>query len=96
MKHNGIADPDQLAMLTRVLEIYCTQSGILADSPEREHIAATLIALYERGIADEEGLLASLPARNPPARRLDRTSAQPAVGSDAANVTSTKTTIDRR
>jgi hypothetical protein len=96
MKHNGVADPDQLAMLTKVLEIYCTQSGILANSPEREHIAATLMALYERGIADEEKLVAALPARNPPVRWQAPTSAQPAAGSDVANVTSTKTTIDRR
>ncbi|MEQ1941259.1 hypothetical protein ABMA32_02420 [Mesorhizobium sp. VNQ89] len=96
MKHNGIADPDQLVMLAKVLEIYCTQAGILANSPEREQIAATIIALYERGISDEEQLIASLPARNSMGNGSDGKRAQPAVGSDVANVTSTKTAIDRR
>lgn len=96
MKHNGIADPEQLAMLVRVLETYCTNAGILSDSPEREHIALTLIALYERGIVDEGQLAASLPERNQPRRPSDGKRGQPAEGPDAANVTSTRTTIDRR
>lgn len=95
MKHSGIADPDQLAMLARVLEEYCAQSGILANSPEREHMAATLIALYERGIVEPERLIASLPVRNAPGSRSKGNHAQPG-GSDTANVTSTNTTIDRR
>jgi hypothetical protein len=61
MKHNGIADPDQLSMLVRVLENYCSQAGILEHSPEREHIAATIMALYEGGMADEARLAAALP-----------------------------------
>ncbi len=68
-EHNGIADPDQLAMLVRVLDNYCRQSGILPHSPEREHIAATIMALYEGGMTDEERLAAALPA--PVNRRIE-------------------------
>lgn len=68
MKHNGIADPGQLAMLTRVLNAYCDQRGIFANSPEREHLAATLIALYEGGMTDEMQLAASLSMQSPVGR----------------------------
>lgn len=73
MKHNGIADPDQLSMLVRVLDNYCSQAGLLLHSPEREHIAATIMALYEGGMTDEGRLAAALPA--PVNRRVQGTRA---------------------
>lgn len=93
MKHNGIADPGQLAMLTRVLNDYCGQRGILANSPEREHLAATLIALYESGVTDDIQLAASLSVQNPGRKLLLGGSAQ---ATDGAIITSTITDTVRR
>lgn len=63
MKHHGIADPAQLSMLEKALADFCEKTGISENSAEREQAAIALIALYESGMDDHEGLVAALLAR---------------------------------
>jgi hypothetical protein len=49
MAVSGIAEPEQLAVLTAVLEEICAGAGIEPDSPEREDAALLLIRLYWDG-----------------------------------------------
>lgn len=47
---NGMADNEQLAKLTQILDDYCEQVGVEGSSPAREHLARRLIALFTDGI----------------------------------------------
>lgn len=46
MTYRNIADAEQLATLTRILDDYCEQAGIEGSHPAREHLARRLIALF--------------------------------------------------
>lgn len=50
MPFRDIADAEQLATLTRILDDYCEQAGIEGSHPAREHLARRLIALFRGGI----------------------------------------------
>lgn len=50
MTNRGMADAEQLATLTRILDEYCEQAGIEGSHPAREHLARRLIALFSGGI----------------------------------------------
>lgn len=63
MKYNGVADPNQLSMMKKVLQDFCSEAQIAEDSPDREHIATSIIALYESGVEDEEELARLLAAQ---------------------------------
>lgn len=50
MQCGGGANPEQLAMLTRVLDDFCREHRIEAIC-ERENAAAMIMCLYQRGLA---------------------------------------------
>ena len=54
------ADPQQLATMERVVTAYCKQARIARETVECENIAATVLALFNLGITDENELLAAL------------------------------------
>jgi hypothetical protein len=58
----GIANPEQLAVLTRVLDDHCRNIGLAEDHPERETLAHRVMALFNNGILDIEDLKQALAA----------------------------------
>ncbi|GLS41584.1 hypothetical protein GCM10010869_71810 [Mesorhizobium tianshanense] len=56
----GIADAEQLATLTRILDDYCEQAGIEGSHPAREHLARRLIALFSGGIDSPDDIKMAL------------------------------------
>jgi hypothetical protein len=60
MTLRGIADAEQLATLTRILDDYCEQAGIEGSHPAREHLARRLIALFSGGIDSPDDLRMAL------------------------------------
>ena len=60
MTLRGIADAEQLATLTRILDDYCEQAGIEGSHPAREHLARRLIALFNGGIDSPDDLRMAL------------------------------------
>ena len=59
MKIRTVAGPDEVAAMGRVLDAYCKHAGITGQV-ERENVTARILALYERGAAQEDELLAAL------------------------------------
>ena len=59
MPVSGIAEPEQLAVLTAVLDEICMAAGIEPDSPEREDAALLLIRLYWDGHRTAGGLMSA-------------------------------------
>ena len=62
MPFEGIANPEQLAVLTRVLDDHCRNIGLAEDHPEREALAHRVMALFNNGILDIEDLKQALAA----------------------------------
>jgi hypothetical protein len=60
MTFRGIADAEQLATLTRILDDYCEQAGIEGSHPAREHLARRLIALFTGGIDSPDDIRMAL------------------------------------
>jgi hypothetical protein len=60
MRFSGIADPEQLAILTTILNDICTAAGIAPQSDARDDIAALLLDLYQNGHCSSEQLRAAL------------------------------------
>jgi hypothetical protein len=60
MTLRGIADAEQLATLTRILDDYCEQAGIEGSHPAREHLARRLIALFSGGIDSPDDIKMAL------------------------------------
>jgi hypothetical protein len=60
MTFRGIADAEQLATLTRILDDYCEQAGIEGSHPAREHLARRLIALFSGGIDSPDDIRMAL------------------------------------
>jgi hypothetical protein len=60
MTLRGIADAEQLATLTRILDDYCEQAGIEGSHPAREHLARRLIALFSGGIDSPDDIRMAL------------------------------------
>ncbi|PBC00494.1 hypothetical protein [Mesorhizobium sp. WSM3860] len=60
MPFRGIADDEQLATLTRILDDYCEQAGIVGPHPAREHLARRIIALFTGGIDSPDELRMAL------------------------------------
>ena len=56
MPYSGVVEPEQLAMLTAVVEAYCKENGIDPTGDEREEVARLVMKLYCRGIANAEEL----------------------------------------
>lgn len=55
----GVADPDQLAILTKALNEYCAKHRIICQQ-ERERIAIKVVCLFQRGVDDPGQLAAEL------------------------------------
>lgn len=55
----GLADSDQLAVLTKALNDYCTKHRI-ACKEERERIAIKVMSLFGRGVTDAHQPLVEL------------------------------------
>lgn len=60
MTFRGIADAEQLATLTRILDEYCEQAGMAGSHPAREHLARRLIALFSGGIDSPDDIRMAL------------------------------------
>ena len=57
----GVADPTQLAILTKALNDYCEKHPVACGrKDDRERIAIRVISLFQRGIEDLERLTAEL------------------------------------
>jgi hypothetical protein len=61
MSFSSILDADTLAFLTRVLERFCDQQGIV-DTQAREDAAFQILHIYQRGVGDEVALLTIMKA----------------------------------
>ena len=59
MKFGGVASPEELAVMDRVLDAYCAQAGV-TNQVERENIAAEIVALFELGLPTEDDLRRAL------------------------------------
>ncbi len=64
MPFRSEANPEQVAMMTRVLDAHCATYGIGADSPLRESVASRILYLFGAGVTDEK-LFAALIAPKP-------------------------------
>jgi hypothetical protein len=60
MPFRDITDPEQLAMLTAVLNDLCHDAGIEPDSPEREDAAYMMMRYYWSGCRTVDQLKAAL------------------------------------
>jgi membrane peptidoglycan carboxypeptidase len=56
----GIADSEQLAMLTTVLDGYCREAGLEPKTRARDRAGRVLMALYCNGAATAQELAAAL------------------------------------
>jgi ABC-type amino acid transport system permease subunit len=59
MLFNGIADSEQMAILTKALNDHCLAFGI-SDESEREMIAVLVMSLFNNGAISAEELKAGL------------------------------------
>ncbi|WP_349003730.1 hypothetical protein [Mesorhizobium sp. CN2-181] len=62
MRLNGIAGPEQLAVLTGVLDDFCRSNAIASNSEERDNVGRLLVSLAERGWQKADDLKAMLTA----------------------------------
>jgi hypothetical protein len=62
MTFNGIYSPEQLAVLSKVLDDHCQNFGIEPSSPEHENASYLIMALFEKGAQTAEELQAALEA----------------------------------
>jgi hypothetical protein len=60
MTNRGMADAEQLATLTRILDDYCELAGMDGTHPAREHLARRLIALFSGGIDSPDDIKMAL------------------------------------
>jgi hypothetical protein len=60
MFYDGSADPQQLAMLTKVLNDYCSEAGIPDGHAAKEHFGRRLMSLFKSGIDQPDQLTAKM------------------------------------
>jgi hypothetical protein len=60
MSIGGTADPQQLAILTRVLDERCKEIGLTKDDPEREALAYRVMTLFQQGVLSVDDLKRAL------------------------------------
>ena len=60
MSFNGIYKPEQLAMLTKVLNDHCASHGIAPSSPEYTEASYLIMSLSQKGVGTVEELQAGL------------------------------------
>jgi hypothetical protein len=66
MPFRGAASPEQLAVLTSVLDDHCRKIGLTEDHPEREALAHRVMALFNNGVLDLDDLKQALAAGRRP------------------------------
>ncbi|AZO09701.1 hypothetical protein EJ074_11765 [Mesorhizobium sp. M3A.F.Ca.ET.080.04.2.1] len=59
MSAYGVADADELAILTKALNDYCSKHRIVS-ADERERIAVKVMCLFKQGLIDPDLLSAEL------------------------------------
>lgn len=59
MPFTGIANPEQLIVLSEVVDEFC-RSRAIVDASEREYVGQLVLLLYQRGTASLDDLLAGL------------------------------------
>ena len=79
MKFGTIANPQQVAVMARVVSAYCKHAGIEPGSAAQEDIAAKILALREIGVRNENDLLSALIVPPSPGRASDPRLGQPSV-----------------
>ena len=60
MPFSGIADPDQLRVLTDALDTYCREAGIERGSAAHEDAAWLVVTLFSSGMSTVEELSSAL------------------------------------
>lgn len=68
MPFTGVANSEQVRVLSEALEEFCRSRGI-DDVAEREYVAQLVLGLFGRGTSTLDGLLAGLDATYGPALR---------------------------
>ena len=63
MLFNGIVDPEQLTILTTVLDEYCREAGIDRETPEHDQMARLVITLFNNGNSTLDELRGALDSR---------------------------------
>lgn len=59
---NGYADSEQLSVLAKILDDYCTKTGLDAQHPARPFLARCLLSFHASGVQDDAALTAALTA----------------------------------
>lgn len=65
MAWSSAATPQDLAMMTQVLEEYCSEQRIVKSGLLREAVAERIYMLFESGIKSPEAIVAELRGVNP-------------------------------
>jgi hypothetical protein len=60
MRSSGVANSEQLAILTTVLDDLCITIGVAPDSDARDDIATLLLDLYQTGHRSPDQLMAAV------------------------------------
>ena len=63
MPFSGIVEPEQLAILTALVDAYCKEQGIDPASDEGEQVALLVMTLFSVGASTAEELGVALRAR---------------------------------
>lgn len=66
MPFRSIATPEQLALLTQVVEDHCADVGIATGTISSEAVARSVMAQFERGVSSYDDLRAALAVRPEP------------------------------
>ena len=64
MPFSGVVDPDQLKMLTSILDEYCETRNI-AGEQERNRVAVRILALFKDGAQNHDAIRAALLLADP-------------------------------
>ena len=60
MKFGTTANPQQVRVMSHVVDSYCKHLGIQRGTPEEEHVASVILSLHEIGVRGENDLLRAL------------------------------------
>jgi hypothetical protein len=60
MKFGAVANPQQVATMAGVVDAYCRHVGFAPGTPEREDVAAKILALHDIGVRGQNDLLRAL------------------------------------
>lgn len=68
MPFRSVLNPEDIAMLTKLLDDHCSKHGIRS-AEGRESVAASLLAHYQNSIVDERELRDTIEREDDPGRR---------------------------